>query len=378
MPYSFQTPAYPFYPFNRLVSKLVLMVISCFVMTAIVQGQSPDTLSAEPFSARKLTSADLAPHPLKSKYHNEFWTYHIYPDNGMHIILRFSVADFGMVKDAVSGAKISISNLPDSDNTYDAAKQYPYNQLSYDTSAVQLQLKEGKEIWFRGNFKEGHQIKFNTNKDGNSYDLDLKLEEAQTGYMPLVKSSAQPFNPAHPSSDIEIHIPVPHARFSGYLRLNGKRYDLTGTLYMDHIYMSNRLAKLLAKGYRFVSHTSDTSWIAGYLAETQHLDANTFIGYGYRKSGDKLELVYPEKQVISTSQQVDGREIPERLEVSFLPNTSHKFEFNSFFQITSVLEDVGGFKKFVAEKFLGGEVVNYRGQGLIDGQKLNFNYFEVK
>lgn len=322
----------------------------------------------------------MAPRPLKSDFHNEFWTYHFYFDNGMQLILRYSVANFGSVKSPVSGAKVSISNIPGTDKVYDSAKQYPYEFLSYDTASVQLQLKEGKGVWFEGAFDKGHTVRFNTNKDGYSYDIKLQLQDVAPGFVPNSGKRTDLETPANPTKEIQVMVHVPYARVTGHVGIDDKKYEVTGTAYMDHIYLNDRIAKLLKSGMRFVHHQSPDNWVAGYVARSKDIADYPLVGYAIKKS-DSLgsKLLFPQDKTVNNKSSVDGRSYPSSFELLFTDSTRYHMEFTEVHQSISVLEDLGRFKKFFVERYLGGEVVNYRGSGQLNGKgTIHFNYFEVK
>ena len=366
----------------RPICFLYILFFAVFIAYPIrsASAQSSELKSPEDNIRRQLDKVDLAPRVLDSDFHNEFWTYHFYMDNGMQLILRFSVANFGMARDPVSGAKISIINLPGTAKSFDASKQYPYKELSYDTATSHLQLKEGKEVWFKGDINEQHLVKFDTNKDGNSYDVELSLFGAQPGFQPTAGAGNQnPANTAAPNKNISVMVHIPYAKTRGYVTINDQKYEVTGTAYMDHIYLSKGVAELFKSGLRLIHHQSDTSWVAGYVAETKDMDNYPLIGYlMQRPNSRKQKILLPLNKTARGSGSIDGRSYPDTIDLTFSEQTRYSMTLSEVYQSLSILEDVGGLKKFVAKQYLGGEVINFRGKGLVNGdQEAYFNYFKV-
>merc|ERR1711879_446502 len=127
-----------------------------------------------------INSDNIKQHEKKGGYYNEFWNYHIVLDNGSEIYLNYSITHYGGVRDAVSGARLSLINW--NGKNYNAAREYNLNKFTFSDDTYKFDLNPERGIWFEGRLPDKHLINFNTKKNGTLFDIKLDFADIKPGF----------------------------------------------------------------------------------------------------------------------------------------------------------------------------------------------------
>ncbi len=316
---------------------------------------------------RAATQADLRPQPADSKTFNEFWTYHFLLDGDMQIFLNFSRANLGNFKSPVCGADMSILGFHG--KNYVVAREYPKDNLIFEEMHGKLSVHQN--IWFKGKLPHAQQVYFESEKNGVHYLLDLHLSQISEG---RVWGDGVFRMGGHDQIGLFIHIP--YARVTGTVALNGDTVKVNGTVYMDHTFQTDFAPALVKRGYRYVSHSTPLE-VGYYLSGSSDYKGAVF-GYGLRKMGEKFELLQPSEYRILDEKKIRGASVATRLEISYLGQAPALLEQVSHKQRLSVLNEFSGLTKFAVKKFMGGEIISYKGLGKLNTSRpMLYNYFVV-
>lgn len=294
---------------------------------------------------------------LTGNHYNEFWNYQFYFDNGIKMHVIFSAADFGGLKSAVSGIRISIF-YPDG-KTYQVAREYPIERLVQDRENHRFQLHPEREIYFEGKLPDEHLLVVNTAKGGVDYDFRLQFHNIKPG---LQWGDGQ-FSIQNEKIGIITHIP--YADVHGYVRVNDNRQEVHGTAYMDHTFQNQTTTKLMHSGYRFVHHRNSQNWDLVYTLRPSNNREMRAIGYYLKSRQGKIRLYGAEQAILHNVERLRSTNIAGRVQL--------RFENGSELEITRahdqesypLLGELGWLARRAAKTFLGGEVIDFRGEGVL-------------
>lgn len=330
-------------------------------------GPKPDeTGSTNPDDKelRKTEWQDMRPHTMEGSYYNEFWNYHFFLQDDLHLHVTFSLANFGTFKSAVSGGKLFVSNFKG--NNYNVAREFTQERFVIDDEAGKLRLHSGREIYLQGMLPEKHHIKFEASKDGVAYMVDLHLYDIHDGYtwgdgVYQIDGNA-----------IGIFVHIPKASVRGTVAINEDTVEVRGTAYMDHTYQTDLASKIVDKGFRYISHTDD-GYYTGYFLIPKDQSRVRIAGIGLNSMGDNVSLNKPDDINILSSDRIDGKTVPRSMEIKYTSGEKRTFNRKVNFQGVSFLEEIGGLRRRLVRSFLGGEVIDYVGTGDLDG-RIPVNY----
>jgi len=315
---------------------------------------------------RNTQYADLKDHPQKSRTYNEFWTYHFHLNGNMQVILNYSRADLGIIKDPVCGSDLSVIGFKG--KTYSVAREYPKPNFRF--SDAQQQLNVHKNIWFKGALPVTHQVFFKTKKNNISYLIDLSFRDIEAG-----KTWGDGiFNLGREKVGIYLHIP--RAKVAGLIAINSDTVKVSGTGYMDHTFQTDMGPKLVSSGYRYQSLDGNIN--VGYLLQPREKYKSKVLGFGLVEKGGTLTLIKPQAIKIKSRKKSRGLEIPANMKVLYDLDTISLKIYNDDQQL-SVLDEFKGVTRWTVKQFMGGEVIYFRGAGVLNNKlKANYNFFGVK
>ena len=324
------------------------------------------------------TAEDIRAQTLTGSHFNEFWTYHFFLDDGLKVHITFSAANFGSLKSPVTGVRVSVYGFDS--NTYQLSREYSIDHLVQHEDTYKFEPRPERTVWFKGKLPEEHEVRVETSKDGVNYDIHLKLSDIVQG----VKWGDGIYTVGDERIGIFTHIP--YANASGFVEINGKRKEVSGTAYMDQTFQNQTTTRLLDSGYRFISHTDSQNWDVLYFMLPSDAREKMTIGHRISSRDGNLDVFEANNiQKIDESRTFGKRlahtmEVmmihPEgRLEVVTLKRTKDDERF-------SVLSELSWVARRAARSFLGGEVLEFRGEGelhLPGNKKLNgfYNFFVV-
>ena len=357
--------------FSSVVCILPMLVISLISDTAHGQAR-PETPADAAFSTdnpegelRKTDWWDMLPHTKSGSYYNEFWAYHVFLEDDLHLHITFSLANFGSMKSAVSGGRLFVSNF-DGEN-YNVAREFDLDYFLIDEEQYKIRLHTGRDIYFEGKLPERHRVYFKTEKDGVSYLIDLDFDDIHPGYTwgDGIFSIGD--------DDMGMFIHIPRASVSGTVSINDKSKTVRGTAYMDHTYQTDLSSKMVDKGFRHISHDGN-GFDVGYYMVPENRSRSGVVGMALRNSASATDLEKPESLNIESTSSLGGNSVPKSFRIMYESGNNRTFERTEHFQHVSFLEEVSGIRKRLVRRFLGGEIIEYVGKGRIDGEMpVNYN-----
>lgn len=317
--------------------------------------------------SRSVTTDDFRPHPVEGSAYNEVWSYSFLLNDGMQAAMSISRAYLGSLMSPISGAEFSISGFDG--QTYRAAKQYGAEDLTFTPGTSRLQVHP--DIYFEGALPQRHRARFGAGKNGVTYSVDLTFSDIASG----LTWGDGVFSLG--SEQIGMFIHIPYARVNGTVTINGVTKQVSGTAYMDHTFQSNFATKLVRSAYRYVQHSGDME--VGYVIAPSSRFEDRIIGLAAVRKNGRFQLRKPEMlQVVSTRRSL-GLDVPYQLAVSYDGGGQTIINRERDQQTFSALEELGGIQKAIVKRFIGGEVVVFRGRGTTNqGSRILYDYFLVK
>ncbi|MCC5940671.1 MAG: hypothetical protein JJU37_03950 [Balneolaceae bacterium] len=354
------------FPIQRIL--LSTFFLALFVSSGFAQISNPN-------GALKYSSPDdIWAKTLVGSHYNEFWTYHFYLNDGLTLHITFSVANFGSLKSPVSGVQVSVDGLDD--NIYQLSREYNINHLVQDKENHMFRLRQERDIWFEGKLPEEHRIRINTSKDGVDYNIDLNMANILKGY----KWGDGKFQIGNEEVGIITHIP--YAEVSGYVDINGNRKNVTGSVYMDHTFQHQTTTRLVDSGFRFVHHQDSKNWDIVYLLLPDDSNEKKTIGYRLKSVDGKVSLLGVNNISEMSKSSVFGENVARIVDLNLSSSGDIRLTRMEDSEKFSVLSELNRFARRAARTFLGGEVIHFRGEGVLTetGQRPkqgHYNYFIV-
>ncbi len=318
-------------------------------------------------SLRPTTLDDLRPHPANSKTYNELWTYHFLLNGDMQIFLNFSRVNLGSFKAPVCGADMSILGFRG--KNYVIAREYNKDNLVFEDKDWKLRVHQN--IWFQGKLPQGQQVYFDTEKNGVHYLVDLKLSDISQGQVwgdGIFRLGGR--------NQVGLFIHIPYARVTGVVALNGDTSHVKGTVYMDHTFQTDFAPALVNKGFRYVSHSSPRE-VGYYLSAASQYGGGAF-GYGLREDGGRFALLEPSDYRILDESKGGKASVATRLQINYRDQESSLLEQISPKQRLSVLNEFSGLTRYAIKKYMGGEIITFKGMGKLNTSRpMLYHYFVV-
>lgn len=311
---------------------------------------------------------------LKGKHFNEIWNYHFYLNDGLTVHIIFSVVDFGSLKSPVSGVKVSVVNFEG--KTYQLTREYSLDKLLQDRENFVFRPNPERELYFRGDLSDELTVRIRTSKNGNLYDIELHL----TNIAQSLKLGNGMYHVD--GEDIGIITHIPYAEVSGYVAMNNNRAHVFGTAYMDHTFQNERTTKLMDSGYRFVHHQNADNWDLVYFMLPNNSSNNQTIGHRIVNHNGDISSQIVNRMIQKVESDAFGKDIARILEVDVDEGQPIRILRTEDHEKFSIFDELGWPARQVARSFLGGEVIEFRGEGLLmelshKPKKGFYNYFLV-
>ena len=333
------------------LSALILAFILWFPLAGISQISNPDD------ELTALEADMIMAQTLEGSHFNEFWNYQFYFNNGMKVHITFSAANFGSLKDPVTGVRISVFN--DDDELYQLAREYPLPRLIQDNEKYLFKLRDDRDLYFKGKLPERHRVVIKTSKDGVEYDIDLRLSNIQKG----LKLGDGKYQIGGEQVGIVTHIP--YAEASGHVTINGNRERVNGTAYMDHTWQNQTTTRLMHSGYRVIVHNDSKNWDLLYVMLPNESSNNETIGHRVINSDGELHSASVENIDVIASQSAFGSKIPRIIDMRLSDDSSIRISRSEDEERFTVLGELSWIARRAARTFLGGEVIDYRGEATL-------------
>lgn len=342
---------------------LLLLLLGLLILPAASAAQGVKTPAG---GLRDAVLADLKPHRSGSKTYNEFWTYHLFLDGDIQAFLNISRVNLGSFKDPVCGADFTLLGFKG--RHYAVAREYDKGNFTFIDSLHQLQVH--KNIWFSGKLPEAHRVFFATRKHNVGYFLDLEFSDILPGKVwgdGMFKLG---------SETVGIFIHIPRAKVKGRIAINGDTLQVSGLAYMDHTFQTTLAPELVDAGYRQIRQ--DATVEVGYYLVPDSRYGSAPVGYGLRGTGGTMALLKPTALTVLASNKGLNVKVATRLEIAFADGSKSLLERKEDRHQRSVLHEFSGFTKMAIRRFMGGEILTFKGMGTLNGSTPTaYNFFVV-
>jgi len=345
----------------------ITFIVLLLVLSPITQ-QYGITIAQHP--ADSLVSSvheTMKPREIESDYYSELWTYHLYLNNGYQIVYAFTISEFGSHQKRNADVKFQTSWKDN--KTIVVRKKYENNEFEYDAANNMLKLHPEQEIFAKGDFSEGHKLVFKAKKDGYEISADFEIQSTTSsllwnkGHLPL-------------GNNVEagLTFPLPHGVVEGTLVINNDTLkNLSGTAYMDHIYMTNTAFQVYENGYRIKTGDAQNGFM---LTAFQPKETSKLVGYGIEYIDSQLHLRKPVRQEIISVEELRGIQYARKVTIYFENRKPLTVEIDTIYNNYTVLDEYGGLKSFFAKKILGGKLIQFNGYAhTAEGERVVFNNF---
>lgn len=311
---------------------------------------------------------------LRGNHFNEFWNYQFYLNDGMTVHIVFSAVGFGSLKSPVTGVKVSVFNFDN--EIYQLSREYSLDKLQQDRENYVFRPNPERELYFRGELPNELTIRIRTSKNDNLYDIELHLSNIANG-LQLGDGSYQVNG-----EEIGVVTHIPYAEVSGYVAMNEVRKNVSGTAYMDHTFQDETTTKLMDSGYRFVSHQDADNWDLIYFMLPDASTNNQTIGYRIVNQEGEITSYKVSRILQKVESEAFGKNIGRIVEVDIGGEQSIRILRTKDHEKFSIFDELGWPARQAARRFLGGEVIDFRGEALLMEQghkpkKGYYNFFLV-
>jgi hypothetical protein len=342
----------------RFASALLLVVLVNGALAQVPKGE-----------VRATVAQDIAPKEKNSDYYNEFWSYRFFLNDDIQLVLNYSRANVGNLKDPVCGADLSIANFKG--KNYMVAREYPKAKFIYNPANGQLNVHE--KIWFDGLLPGAHHVRFETEKEGVAYYLDLTFSAISPS---LVQGNGEYMAGGE---TVGMILQIPYAKVSGVLAINGDTIAVQGNAIMDHTWQTNTGPSLVKRGIRYMRYM-DGGIETAYFLHPKEGSVPVF-GYALRRINGQSELLQPTGWAVTDQGKKSGiKDWIKGLEITFNNNNNKKtnIQFKAYYQKWEMLSEFSGVTKWTVKKFMGGEFVFFRGWAVAEGKSGFYDNFYVR
>jgi hypothetical protein len=309
----------------------------------------------------------ILPQSVGQKGFNEFWNYHIYLDQDIRVHITFSAVDFGSLKAPVNGLRMSIQNFDG--KTWHVSREYPIDLLTIHRNQHKVMLHPERELYFEGKLPDKHRLVVYLIKEGVEYRVELDFTQIEPS---LVWGDGK-YGIRDAGINIITHIP--YARVNGFIKINDKRVNVSGTAYMDHSWQFESSVKLVHSAYKFVSHRDRNNWEIIYMVLPQARD--DFQTIGHRISSHDGTVRHHGINRIESHEQgrIEGKPVFRSMKLN-LGNESAVLRRTRDREMHTTFGELGWIARRGIRAFLGGEVIDFRGRGelVVDGQRYSGEY----
>ncbi|MCH8550219.1 MAG: hypothetical protein LAT80_15220 [Balneolaceae bacterium] len=352
--------------------KIILLFTTIALLTDL---QSSNAQVSNPSGELKPVDPDLIwAQTLSGSHFNEFWNYQFYFENGMKLHIVFSAANFGSLKSPVTGVRVS-ALYPDGE-VYQLSREYPIERLVQDKENHMFRLHPERDVWFEGELPNKHRVRINTSKDGVTYDIDLRMDNIADGLM----WGDGKFSIGREKIGIITHIP--YAEVRGTVSVDGNRERVRGTAYMDHTFQDQTTTSLMHSGYRYIHHQDRENWDIVYFMLPNKSSSRRTIGYRITKEDGETRLTGISRIKSKSDGRAFGNTIPRVIELEGDNGKTFRISRLEDEERFSLLGELGRIARRAARTFLGGEVIDYRGEATLIEQSQRpkpgeYNFFFV-
>lgn len=336
----------------KVLTSLLLLIIS-----PLIQAQTPKG------SFRDTTPEDFVAKNLPSKYYNELWTYHANLNEGIQLVVTFSINDFGSsFKERVTGGKLMVAWKDG--NSYVVNKEYSPDDLISEAKDHYLRLHPERNYWVKGSLDNEHRLFYKTQKNGVKYDIDITFYDIAQGK--ALGDGEYKIG----SHKLGLTIPMPHASVKGYVSINDDTVEVSGTGYMDHLYQDNLTTDLIDTSYRVKQGDEENGFYLHFLKIKNNHSRST-IGYGVGYKNGMAYLLSPSAiEVKRSNDDLDSKTIFDTYQDGKIDVEAYKL-LNKY----SLINELGSVQKFFVKKVVGGELLEMHGNALINGSKEGYFYY---
>lgn len=341
---------------------LIVVILLCIPTVLMAQNY----VQIQDSSVNYLQPEDMKPNERQGSYYNEHWAYHVILDNEAELYLTFSISHFAGFRGSVTGSRLSILNWEGKD--YKMAREYDHDDLVYNEEEYKFALHPNRSIWFEGDPGEDHRFFLRTEKDGVYYDMSIHFDDAYPGF--TVGDGVYELGN---DDEVGIYTHIPYSKVSGFISLNQDTVNISGIGFMDHTYQTNVAPRLFQTSYKFNQKTNDGFSGGNFMIPKDHTDE--VAGYMYSYDGNELTVKHPNTVSVEGRANVMGKNIPTTIRVDYEDGSNDRFRFYDVYEKISMLDELGGFKKMIAKRFIGGELLFYRGKAErnSNGEEVYFN-----
>lgn len=308
---------------------------------------------------RYLDASEITQHEKKGGFYNEFWNYHIALENGSEIYLNYSISHFGGVRDAVSGARLSLLNW--NGENYSAAREYNLEKLNFEEDKYKFLLHPERGIWFEGKLPDQHKAHFRTNKNGIDYDINLDFSDPIEGF-----TWGDGKFDLNNNDQLGLLTHIPYAKVSGFIAIDFDTVRVSGTGFMDHTFQTNVGTRLFDKSFKYIQSDDDHFAVGNFIIPKGN--DNKVVGYAFEKNDTGIVLKKPTFVTILSQKNILGENIADKIEICYEANPCEVLQIESMYEKIAMLEELGGIKKMLAKRFLGGDIIELRGIAILNGK----------
>jgi len=342
---------------------LYLLIVGCMLFQPLRKTHAQATQDSILASIHKT----MEPRKIDSNYYNELWTYHISLENGYQIIYVFTLTEFGSHQKRNADVKFQTSWK--NDKTIVVRKKYENNEFEYDSTSNLIKLHPKQEIYAKGKPLDSHHLVFKAKKDG--YHIATEFE-IQSNTSPIFwnKGDLALAN----SIDAGLAFPLPHGKVKGSIVINNDTLkNVTGTVYMDHIHMTNTAYKVYQTGYRIKTGDAQNGLV---LTAFKPREGSSLVGYGIEYINGKPTLRKPVRQEVIATEELRDIQYARKFIIHFKNREPLTVKIDSVYNSYTVLDEYGMFKSMFAKKILGGKLIQFNGYAHSgEGDKVIFNNF---
>jgi len=354
----------------RLISILLLPLLLLTTRPEIAASQmrnpSGELLLSQP--------DDILPQTMQESEFNEFWNYQIYLDNGVKLHIIFSVNNFGSFRAPVSGVRVTAFGL--TEETYNLTREYDLDWLVLDEENYTFRNRNERDLYFTGKLPEEHRVVIHTTKSGIEYDIDLQFSDIHPGY----KWGDATYHLNDDFVGIVTHIP--YANVTGRVVIDGNGGAVTGTGYMDQTWQTRSVTRLVHSGYHMVHHGGPDNWDILYFLLRSDRDERYTVGHRLSRSGGETRINGVTQITEKTKSRAFGKQLAQNLSIQLNDGRTMSINRSRDDETYSLLSELPWVARRAARSFLGGEVVDFRGEVYcrIEGELPKtgeYNYFII-
>lgn len=335
-------------------SKLSISALILFILSFVgVSNTNAQTFN--PFGPMQRAPAEsVLPQSVGEKGFNEFWNYHVYLDQDIRIHITFSAVDFGSLKSPVSGLRMSIQNFDG--KTWHVSREYPIELLTVHKDQHKVMMHPERELYFEGKLPEKHRVVVYLIKDEVEYRVELDFSQIEPA---LVWGDGKY---GIKDTGINVITQIPYSRVRGFIEINGKRVNVSGTAYMDHSWQYESSVKLVHSAYKFVSHKDRNNWEIIYMVLPQARGEYQTIGHRISSHDGSVRHHGINRIESHENGKIDGKGVFKSLELN-LGSETVVLRRTIDREVHTTFGELGWIARRGLRTLLGGEIIDYRGRG---------------